>query len=144
MNLHASKDVLIVDDDDAIRKLVGTALSRAGLTCDTAQDGIYAVEQLRESAYGVVILDLMMPRLDGLGVLREIRSLQWLNDRRPIILIVTASTERNTLDDVCDLVQVVIRKPFDILELSELVRDCVDARRHHSLPESYPRAESIH
>jgi DNA-binding response OmpR family regulator len=66
---NPGKDVLIVEDDDSIRNLVALALSRAGLTCDTAEDGVFAVEHLTEKRYSVLLLDMSMPRLDGAGVL---------------------------------------------------------------------------
>src|SRR5438045_5558734 len=91
MAILGSKDVLIVDDDDAIRRLLGTALTRAGLTCDTAADGVFALEHLTEKSYAVMLLDMMMPRLDGAGVLHEIRSRQLSDVERPIVLLVTAA-----------------------------------------------------
>ena len=71
MNTHLTKDVLIVDDDEDVRTVVCTALTHGGLTCDTAADGVYALECLETSRYRVVLLDLVMPRLDGTGVPRS-------------------------------------------------------------------------
>jgi CheY-like chemotaxis protein len=120
--------VLIVDDDDALRSLMDTALTRAGLTCDTAADGVYALEHLGATRYAIVLLDLMMPRLDGAGVLHELRSLPVPEAERPIVMMITASTDREALVPLGDLVQVVIRKPVDLPNLTDLVRDCVSAR----------------
>jgi DNA-binding response OmpR family regulator len=124
-----AKDVLIVDDDAGIRNLVAVALSRAGLTCDTAVDGLHAVEQMSERIYTVLLLDMSMPRLDGAGVLREIREFRTDGDR-PIVLVMTAAVEREPLEPVAEMVQAVITKPFDIHELRELVQGCVALRNH--------------
>ncbi|MCU1347945.1 MAG: two-component system response regulator [Acidobacteria bacterium] len=129
MTKTAVRDVLIVDDDESVRTMLNGALTRAGLACDTAADGLYALEHLSTSRYVVVLLDLAMPRLDGAGVLREIRSLGLPDADRPIVLMVTSSTDRESLHAVGDMAQMVIKKPFDLGHLRELVEDCVSARR---------------
>lgn len=128
---NLAKDVLIVDDDAGIRNLVAVALSRAGLTCDTAVDGVHAVEQLTERRYAVLLLDMSMPRLDGAGVLREVRAFHKNDDERPIVLVMTAAVEREPLSCVAEMVQAVITKPFDVLELRELVQGCVALRQRN-------------
>lgn len=125
---HPAKDVLVVDDDEQIRKLIAIVLTRAGLSVDTAADGLHAVEHLVVSSYTVLLIDLSMPRLDGVGVLKKIRAFHWPEDDRPIVLVMTAATEREPLTSVAEMVQAVITKPFDIQELRELVQDCVAGR----------------
>lgn len=129
MNVISEKDVLIVDDDDATRTVISSALTAAGLTCDTASDGVDALEQLTTRAYAVVLLDLVMPRLDGRGLLEQLRTTTMPGAEPPIVLVVTASGEREALHAVSDLVQIVIRKPFELSALTELVQDCAAARR---------------
>lgn len=129
MATSATKDVLIVDDDPTIRQLVQATLSRVGLECDEASDGVHAIEQLTSARYAVILLDLMMPRLDGAGVLKTMRLLQLAEEERPLVLVLTASTDHAGLEDVGEMVQVVIKKPFDIHELGGLVRECVVARQ---------------
>jgi len=124
-----SKDVLIVEDDDSIRNLVALALVRAGLTCDTAEDGVYAVEQLTEKRYSVLLLDMSMPRLDGAGVLKEIRAFYADDSERPIVLVMTAGAHHEPLQPFAGIVHAVINKPFDIRELRALVRGCVTLRQ---------------
>lgn len=127
-----AKDVLIVDDDDATRNVVCAALTRSGMSCDTATDGVEAVDLLKENRYSLMTLDLMMPRLDGVGVLTKLRDLQ-PDGERPVVVLLTASTERGALVPVAEMVQVVIRKPFDLNGLSELVQDCVNAGKRQSV-----------
>ena len=62
-------DVLIVDDDEATREGLGELLSGAGFTCDTASDGAEAVAKTDTHDFGVVLLDIRLPRIGGLDVL---------------------------------------------------------------------------
>ncbi len=128
MNTHVTKDVLIVDDDEAVRTVISSALTNAGLSCDTAADGVYALECLEKTRYLVVLLDLVMPRLDGTGVLEKLRALQDGNGEHPIVLVITGSGNREPLHAHSEMVQIVIRKPLDVAHLSELIHDCVEAR----------------
>ncbi|MEA2328954.1 MAG: two-component system, NtrC family, response regulator AtoC [Thermoanaerobaculia bacterium] len=128
---NPSKDVLIVEDDDSIRNLVALALTRAGLTCDTAEDGVYAVEHLTEKRYSVLLLDMSMPRLDGAGVLKEIRAFYADDSERPVVLVMTAGAQQEPLQPFAEIVHAVINKPFDLSELREVVRGCVDLRQRH-------------
>lgn len=121
--------MLIVDDDEPFRNLVCAAVTAAGLECDVAVDGLEALERLKTASYAVVLLDLMMPRLDGAGLLREIRSLNLSDRERPDVLVMTASADREALFAHDDLVQFVIRKPLSVHDLVHLVQDCVTARK---------------
>ena len=66
--------VLVVDDDPTVREVVAGYLSRAGLTVDEAADGMDALAQARHTPPDLVVLDLMLPGLDGLEVLRRLRA----------------------------------------------------------------------
>lgn len=132
MALQQSKDVLIVDDDDAIRNLLCAALAQAGLTCDDASHGVAALEKLKTTEYSVLLLDLMMPQLDGSGVLNELQSWQQPQERKPVIVVITAFPDRKQPALSGEMVQAIVRKPFDVTELTELVAGCVAARRTHA------------
>ena len=124
------KDVLVVDDDEAIRNLIRIAMIRAGLTCDTASDGLEALARVSSSAqYSVVLTDLMMPRLDGASFVEELAALDRSSNERPVVLIMTAFPDGERLPVVGDLVHAVIRKPFDVEDLAELVHTCIEMRR---------------
>ena len=66
--------VLIADDEASITAGLSAILSDEGYTVDIANDGQKALERMREERYGVILADLKMPKLDGLGLLRAIRS----------------------------------------------------------------------
>jgi DNA-binding response OmpR family regulator len=129
MKLRNESDVLIIDDDDAIRRMLCVALKRIALTCETAIDGADALEQMAETHYAVVLVDLMMPRLDGAGFVAALRERERASFDRPVVLLMTAFSTRETIKHLGDRVQAVIQKPFDVFELAGLVRDCVDGAR---------------
>lgn len=128
MTSRLVKDVLVIDDDHAIRTLVATALTRVKLSCDTAVDGSDALDWLEGTQYSVILVDLMMPRLDGAAFVVALREREKLSNDRPVVLMMTAFSIRDTPPAIGERVQAVVQKPFDVFELAELVRDCVDAR----------------
>jgi len=65
--------ILLADDEEALRELLREQLSAQGYTIDEAQDGVEAVEKLQQNSYHLAILDINMPRKNGLDVLRHIR-----------------------------------------------------------------------
>ena len=81
--------ILVVDDDDAIRTMVERVLTRENFNVDQARDGFEAIEKIAKNDYATILLDLMMPRVDGLGVIR------FLEERRPgdhSVIIMTATS----------------------------------------------------
>lgn len=116
--------VLVADDDQSIRQLVSTIVRRESFTVDAASDGLEAIELLKKHEYAVVLLDLMMPRLDGFGVI------QWLKQNppliKPIVIVITAYADQRFKEVDAELVSGVLRKPFEVAELGDLVRACVN------------------
>jgi two-component system response regulator PilR (NtrC family) len=104
---------LVVDDDAAIRILISRILTRRGFTVDAVPDGAEAIEQLLQHDYAVITLDLMMPRIDGYGVIR------YVTEHQPAMLerlIVITAFGTNAADGIAPPVR-CIHKPFDIEEL---------------------------
>jgi DNA-binding response OmpR family regulator len=115
--------ILIIDDDPGIRGLLTVVLRRNGFDCDVATDGAEAEKKLRTRDYDAILLDLMLPRLNGFEVLRFLKA-----ERRNLlerVIVVTAVAEI-TLRDFDDqkLVWALIRKPFDLNRLIEIVTAC--------------------
>jgi CheY-like chemotaxis protein len=110
--------VLVVDDEPAIRALIAKIVQRAGFAVETARDGAEAVEKLREGGYSVLVVDLMMPVMDGYDVVRHVREVGLHN--LAIIVITAGDTSAiRRLDP--RLVHSVVRKPFDIDVLGDLI-----------------------
>lgn len=115
--------VLIADDDLAIRQLVCTIVRREGLEVDCVADGAEAIEKLQEHQYAVILLDLMMPRLDGFGVVEWLRT--HTPAKKPVVLVITAYADQKFKEVDPTIVAGVIRKPFEVADLGNLVRLCV-------------------
>lgn len=112
---------LVVDDDAAIRILVTRILQRHGLTVDNARDGAEAIEKLLQHDYDIIALDLMMPRIDGVGVVR------YLTEKMPEKLrnvIVMTAFGKQALEQVCPPVLRFVEKPFDIAVFLAEAEDC--------------------
>ena len=131
---QGEKRILVVDDDAAIRALVMTVLGRRGLAVDGARNGAEALERVRRCHYAVMLLDLMMPILNGWQVLEQIA--QRAADARPVIIVLTAG---DVLDLPADLVAGTVRKPFDVELLVDSVVACVTAiAAREQLPDCPP------
>ena len=114
-----SHRLLVVDDDRAIRESLGRALRLEGYDVALAGDGAAALEAIRTDPPAAVVLDVMMPNVDGLTVCRVLRS---EGDRTPILML-TARTE--TPDRVAGLdagADDYLPKPFELDELLARVR----------------------
>lgn len=108
----------MVDDEPAIRALVTKIVERAGLPVDNARDGAEAIEKLDANSYEVLVVDLMMPNVDGFAVVDHLR------DRpgpRPAIIVITAGDTAAIRRLDGSMVHSVLRKPFDIDVLGDLI-----------------------
>lgn len=117
--------VLVADDDPAIRHLVSRIIQREGMEVDVASDGEAAIELLGENEYAVILLDLMMPRTDGFGVIEHLR--KHPPSTKPVVLVVTAYADQKFKEVDPTVVAGVLRKPFEVADLGSLVRLCVNA-----------------
>jgi CheY-like chemotaxis protein len=112
---------LVVDDDAGIRILVARVLSRSEFVVDSARDGAEAIERVLLHDYAVIVLDLMMPRIDGFAVIR------YLLDHRPELLdrvIVMTAFGASALSRICPPVERFLEKPFDIEALVTAAAEC--------------------
>lgn len=117
--------VLVVDDNDDTRSILAAALGRTSLIVDRAQGGREALDLLRENGYSVVLLDLLMPHVDGFDVLDAI---DCLPGSPPIVLVVTGA-DRAVIDQLdARRIHGVVRKPFDPEEIALIVAACADIR----------------
>lgn len=121
----AKPRVLVADDDQSIRQLVTTIIRREGLEVEAAADGAEAIEKLRTTEYSVLLVDLMMPRVDGFGVIEYLRTHP--PSIKPVVLVITAYADQKFKDVDPNVVTGVIRKPFEVADLGSLVRLCATA-----------------
>ena len=119
--------VLVADDDDDILLLVTTRLRRDGLEVLAARDGEAALELVREHRPAVAVLDIGMPRLDGLEVLERVRADEELRGVR-VLLLTAKAQESDVRRGYSAGADAYVRKPFSPAELSARVRALVSAQ----------------
>ncbi|GAA1838696.1 response regulator transcription factor [Pseudonocardia ailaonensis] len=130
--------VLIADDDRAIRESLARALELEGYRVDTVDDGVQALTRARRDPFDALVLDVMMPDVDGLGVCRVLRA---EGDRTPILML-TARVE--TADRVAGLdagADDYLPKPFELDELLARLRALL--RRAAPAPEARPEVPLV-
>ena len=107
--------ILIVEDDKELSKIMQLELSHEGFETTTAEDGRSALEKIQEENPDLVLLDVMLPRLSGLEVLRKIRS--EINPDLPVILVTARGETIDKVDGLNSGADDYISKPFKIEEL---------------------------
>lgn len=119
-------EILIVEDEKPIRDLLRLSLSRAGYGCTCAADGIEAADLLENRSFDLILLDVMLPGVDGFSLMDYIRPLEI-----PVIFL----TAKNALEDRVRGLRLgaedYLVKPFEVLEL--LARVDVVLRRFHKV-----------
>jgi len=116
-----SPQILVVDDHSEIRFLVQAQLKKLGHTCDAAEDGLEAFERYQNHQYSLVLMDLAMPRLDGIEATKKIRNYEQTNDKeRTVIIAVTGQGDRTEclsagMDDFTEK-PILMDKLRDLLE----------------------------
>jgi len=114
--------VLIVDDDRTTRHVARSVLAKAGFDVRVAKDGAEAIERLRTKRYDLVLLDVWMPRLDGLGVLDRIKRAK----RKPRVIVLTSDdTPGTVLRAIRQRANQFVRKPIEPPALVSLVREAL-------------------
>src|SRR5438874_9749117 len=112
--------VLIIEDDPAIRALLVAALKREPVIVETAADGLAALDHMRNARFAIVLLDLMMPRMNGIDFLAAYPA---VTSSQPIVIVMTAFDRGRAAQLITDNAHAIIHKPFDLDHLAEMVRD---------------------
>ena len=113
----------MVEDDPAIRRLVKMVLTREGYNVEVASDGVEAVLKLGLSDYDAIILDLMMPNLDGFSFIDTLAASD--PDRLKRIIVTSAASPNVIKERMNGQPFAVLPKPFDIQMLVKQVEACV-------------------
>jgi len=117
--------VLVVEDDDVLSDGLRRALNRAGYSVDLAQDGVGGVAAARAQSYGAILLDLGLPDVNGMTVLRELRD---RGDTTPVIILTANDKSGQKVAGLDSGADDYVSKPFDLDELLARVRAQIRSR----------------
>ncbi len=122
------KKIVVAEDDDAIAHMVNMALGDAGFLCLRARDGEEALRLVRAHDPDLLVLDVMMPRLDGLEVARRLKSdVMW--SRTPILMLTALAGTDHQIEGLEAGADSYMAKPFDLREFNARVKALVRAAR---------------
>lgn len=110
--------ILIVDDDKDIRNLISVYLENEGMQTQKAEDAIEAMKMLEKNEYDLIILDIMMPKLDGIQACMKIRE----ERNMPIIMLSAKSEDMDKIQGLTAGADDYLSKPFNPLELIARVK----------------------
>src|SRR5258708_1533945 len=126
VSMVLSPKIRVVEDDDAIRALLVAALRREPFEVHAAVNGAEALELTRASEYAVILLDLMMPALNGVEFLQAFHEM--VPESRTVIFVMTAFDDVMVRHVAPNLVHGIVRKPFDVPQLVAMVREVAMTR----------------
>ena len=131
--------VLVVEDEPAIRELLRLHLSLAGFDIDEIGDGRAALDRARTSAFDLLVLDLMLPGIDGITLCRAVRA-EGANKDTPILMLTARDTESDKVLGLESGADDYLTKPFGIREL--IARVAALMRRNRPGPVNGGRREA--
>ncbi len=123
MDMSKQTQILIVDDDEEIRSFLGALLEDEGYRVESAEDGLAALEKLDKARPDLILLDIMMPRMDGYSFADALRR-RSLKPPIPFIVLSANLREQQAKSmGACSY----IAKPFDLFDLLDKVNQCTPA-----------------
>jgi len=105
--------ILIVDDEEIVRNYLVSVFSKHGHNCDTAKDGLEALEKIKKNCFDAVVADIVMPQMDGVAVTKELVKLY---PDLPIMVITGQNGEYSAQSAIAAGAQEFIKKPFSLPE----------------------------
>ncbi len=129
---NGSTRILLVDDEQSIQTLLSYPLRKDGYLVTSAQDGHEALQRFSEGRFDLVILDLMLPRLDGVEVCRELRA----RSQVPIIMLTAKGSETDKVAGLEVGADDYITKPFSMREFRSRVKAALRRSRMAGEPAS--------
>nr|MBA3460578.1 response regulator transcription factor [Deltaproteobacteria bacterium] len=122
------KKIVIAEDDDAIAHMVNMALGDAGFLCLRARDGEEALKLVKAHDPDLLVLDVMMPRVDGLEVARRLKAdVMW--SRTPILMLTALAGIDDQVQGLEAGADAYMSKPFDLREMGARVKALIRSAR---------------
>ncbi|MBQ1735959.1 MAG: response regulator transcription factor [Lachnospiraceae bacterium] len=122
--------ILIVDDEKVIVKGLKYALENDGMETDAAYDGEEALEMIKQGGYDLVLLDMMLPKLDGMEVCRSVREFSDV----PIVFLTARGDDMDKIMGLESGADDYITKPFNMLEVRARIKGIVRRSRRAAAP----------
>lgn len=124
------KNVLVVDDESDIRAVVSTLLSSHGYKTTEAKDGAEALMLLRKRRFDLMVLDIMMPRMDGYQVMNTLKT---INPELPVVMLTAKAAQKDVWKGYVEGCHYYVTKPFEhetlIRSVNYLLSDLSDPQR---------------
>lgn len=119
--MMTGRKILVVDDDPSIREILSIQLTRLGFEVTTASDGHEAVAAFKAEAPDVILMDLMMPRLDGLASCQQIRAVEKKTGakRTPVLFLTARDSTHDKTSAALSGGDEFVAKPVSMQELTE-------------------------
>ena len=117
--------VLIAEDDAAVREFVSRALTHGGYEVATANDGLDALDVLSGDTFDLLVTDIVMPNLDGIGLALKVAKEY---PKMPVLLMTGYAAERQRAHNLDVLIHDVITKPFTLRQICDAARDALASR----------------
>ena len=133
----SAKRILIVDDDDEIRELLEFDISQSGYHTDTAKDGMEGLTKALNNTYDLIILDVMMPKMNGFDVCKNIRLAKLAV---PILMLTAKGTIQDKTEGFEGGADDYLVKPFDIQEVLLRIRVLL---RRNEIEEKYSISNEV-
>ena len=115
-----SARILVVDDDEGIRKTLSAILKEEGYTVDVAQSGSEAIQKTKASAYNVALIDIRLPDMEGIELLSKIKDAV---PKTRKIIVTGYPTLKNAIAAVNKKADGYLMKPIDVEQLLETIRE---------------------
>lgn len=119
--------VLVVDDEEGLRITMAANLELEGFVVTEAENGLQAVELARTTTFDLVLSDMRMPEMNGLGLVRRLKA---MHPETPVVLMTGFENEETIRDAVSEGVFTVLTKPCDVAAVVQTLRR---ALRHHTV-----------
>ncbi len=118
--------ILIVDDDRSVAEVLRDQIARENSVVEVCSDGAEAMDTMNEQGFDLVVTDLMMPKIGGIGVLRHAKA---INPDVIVIIITGYASLETAIEAIRDGAYDYIRKPFKLQELQIVVNNAIDKIR---------------
>ncbi|MBN2381502.1 response regulator [bacterium] len=121
-----SEQILVIDDSESMRKLIAESLTKEGFSVDVATDGISAIRKIKSTLYDLITLDVEMPGLRGIEVLRIIKK---IDEHICVIMVTSIANIQTAINAIRQGAYDYITKPFDTEDMMQSIKRGLEQRR---------------